>query len=260
MENHFEINYQIPNVDSIGLFKSLVKEINNTAELLGFKNLSFDDSNYLITGNFELLETKDRDYFTALSCEEKNNTFGNELSKLERLCGLVNADNIIILRNGTQLRCNLLDSIRTGERNFNYNASIGELFDNNIYLFLKHAKEIMKDSRMFLSPINTHRFSPFFSSTPTLGGFSEWWQFCKKNGIEKNGFPICYISGNPMTGSNFCKAITPEGETVRAKVTCSFIDLLKSFGSVNSKYRYLPEFCHTYTIIEIINKLNNTSK
>ena len=83
----------------------------------------------------------------------------------------------------------------------------------------------------------------------------EWWKQCVIEPVERNGYPICSIAGNPQTGSNTCWAVKPDGTLVKADVIVSFIDLLNSFGKINGRYRYLSEFCQTYALQEVVDRL-----
>lgn len=160
--------------------------------------------------------------------------------------------NVITLSDGKQLECLLNDDIKTLP-----SGSVDEerrLFCSNIQLFLKHSDEILSDSRMFLTPIFSQSFSPFFSR-PTLGAFVEWWNKCTREPVERNGYPICYISGNPMTGSHACQSVSPDGKLVKADLRVSFIELLKSFGKINGRFRNLSAFYQSYSLKDVVDRL-----
>lgn len=160
--------------------------------------------------------------------------------------------NVMTLSDGKQLECYLTDDIKTLPTG--RNDEDGRLFYSNVPLFLKHSDEILDDSRMFFTPVYSQSFSPFFSR-PTLGAFVEWWNKCTREPVERNGYPICYISGNPMTGSHACQSVTPDGKLMKANLCVSFIELLKSFGKINGRFRNLSAFYQSYSLKDVVDRL-----
>lgn len=93
----------------------------------------------------------------------------------------------------------------------------------------------MSDSRMFLCPIYSQVFSPFFNKRPRLGTFIEWWTQYPEVSCDEEGNPIYFISGNPMTGSHACYSIEKSGDCRIARER-DFLNILSSFSSVNKRY------------------------
>lgn len=143
-------------------------------------------------------------------------------------------------------------SIRSDETNIIFN-----LFKESVWLILNNSERIMNDSRMFLTPIYSQSFSPFFSnSRPRIGTFLEWWLQYPEYSRDKYGNPIYCISGNPMTGSHSCHAIDIEGN-YRKATEKSFLHILTSFGRVNSLYKNAKLTCKCYDLLDVINILRN---
>lgn len=165
--------------------------------------------------------------------------------------------NVMTLSGGRQLECYLTNNMKTLPSG--RDDEEGRLFYSNVPLFLKHSDEILGDSRMFFTPVYSQSFSPFFSR-PTLGAFVEWWNKCTRKPVERNGYPICYISGNPMTGSHACQSVAPDGKLVKADLCVSFIELLKSFGNINSRYRNLSAFYQSYSLKYVVDILKKTDE
>ena len=129
-------------------------------------------------------------------------------------------------------------------------------FKESAWLFLNNTEKIMADSRMFLAPVYSQSFSPFFSgSRPRIGTFLEWWLHYPQFSCDKEGNPIFCISGNPMTGSHACHVIDPEGNSRKASEK-SFLRILTSFGKINSLYKDAKLTCEHYELQEVIRLLD----
>lgn len=129
-----------------------------------------------------------------------------------------------------------------------------QLFYSNVNLFLDNAEVILNDSRMFLAPVYCGK-TCFVRSVPTLGIYIEFWFRCRELSVEKSGLPIYYMSGNPMTGSHACAALTPLGITVKPILKVRFIDLLKLFESINKRYSHVKGVCKVNTLEEVVCQL-----
>lgn len=247
-----EISYFFKDDRNLELIKAQLGTVNCKATQYGFGTLALNETEHTITGVFKPLPVHGIGCYAALSREGKNQDFIKELSKLERLCRLSRDSNLITLTDGRKIECHVAPEIKS--LNMGRLKENARLFFNNVLLFIEHSDAILSDSRMFLTPIYSQSFSPFFTR-PTLGAFVEWWNVCARKPIERHGYPICYISGNPMTGNHACLAVAPDGNIVKAELLTSFIGLLRSFGSINRKYRHLSELCETYSIQEVVSTL-----
>lgn len=132
-----------------------------------------------------------------------------------------------------------------------------QLFYSNVNLFLDNAEVILNDSRMFLAPVYCGK-TCFVRSVPTLGIYVEFWARCRELSVEKSGLPIYYMSGNPMTGSHACAALTPQGITVKPILKIRFIDLLKLFESINKRYCQAKGVCKVNTLEEVVCQLKHS--
>ena len=87
------------------------------------------------------------------------------------------------------------------------------VFKNFALFLLENADRIMSDSKMFLCPIYSRVFSPWFTeSRPRLGTFIELWTRYPEKSRDNDGNPIYCISGNPMNGSQACYSIDKRGD------------------------------------------------
>lgn len=132
------------------------------------------------------------------------------------------------------------------------------IFLHFVWFLLDNADKIMADSKMFLCPMYSQVFSPFFSGRPRLGTFIEWWIHHPEKSRDNDGNPIFCISGNPMTGSHGCYSIDPEGNK-RKVMERGFGAILSSFGKVNSLYKEAKENCEYYEFDEVIKILSGDS-
>lgn len=180
---------------------------------------------------------------------------GEMLDVVEQVAN-VKRVHVITLNEGRQLECLSNDDIKTLPSG---DEEERQLFYSNIHLFLKHSDEILSDSRMFLTPILSQSFSPFFKR-PTLGAFVEWWHKCAQEPVESNGYPICYISGNPMTGSHTCQSVSPDGTRVKAELCVSFSNMVKSFRNINARYHNLSAYYQSYSLKEVVSRLKKSDK
>ena len=124
-----------------------------------------------------------------------------------------NSENTITLLNGTTLFCHpkteQMEGVEEGDGRKEQDL---RFFLDHAHDFHKNADKIFQDSRMFLAPVPK---CGWFSH-PTLGIFLEWWingeeDFRKDK--EGNDALTYYMIGNPMTGSNLCQCVYPNGTT-----------------------------------------------
>ena len=169
-------------------------------------------------------------------------------------------NNFITLLNGKELECYQGKSFmgRSHQRIFKDENENMPLFENFVWFLLENAEKIMSDSRMFLCPIYSQVFSPFFTGMPRLGTFIEWWLYYPERSRDKEGNPIFCISGNPMTGSHGCYSVDKNGHA-RKVSELSFGSILKSFGKVNSLYKEVKKDCEYYEFDEVIRILSGES-
>lgn len=128
------------------------------------------------------------------------------------------------------------------------------LFYANVYNLMLNEEEIMSESRYFLSSVG------FYTSLcptlmPCIGAFVEWWKYRQQFSWTKDSMPICAISGNPMTGSSGCAAVTIGGRIFSAKLQSSLIETVKSFNRIAKRYTEAQEECESYPLEYVLSRL-----
>lgn len=129
-----------------------------------------------------------------------------------------------------------------------------ELFYANVYHLIINEHEIMSDSRYFLSSVG------FYTSinptlVPCVGAFIEWWRYRQQYSWTKDSMPICSISGNPMTGSSECKAVSVGGLLYSATLKYSLIEVVKSFNRIAKRYIEAQKECESYPLEYVLSRL-----
>ncbi len=200
--------------------------VNKMAEKHGFSKVEFDKSTRIIHIDYKAKESQGMDVYEAAALAYKNSDMERVIYKLVCLCKVLVDKPEIKLLDGTILPCYPASHVAV-DYGIDKNSD-RQLFYSNVNLFLDNADVILNDSRMFLAPVYCGK-TCFTRSVPTLGVYVEFWRKCREMSVEKNGLPIYYISGNPMTGSHACAALTLHGVTVKPTLKICFIDLLKLF-------------------------------
>lgn len=130
-------------------------------------------------------------------------------------------------------------------------------FLDHAFDFFKNADRIFQDSRMFLAPVPTH-CGLYYTGTsgfqhPTLGIYLEWW--IKNEGditkdTEGNDALTYFFAGSPMSGTNSCKCVYPDG-TVKVFSHKSFLLIWRSFMNINTKYTEAKQRHEVYSLQEV---------
>lgn len=128
------------------------------------------------------------------------------------------------------------------------------LFYANVYNLIINEHEIMSESRYFLSSVG------FYTSIcptlmPSVGAFIEWWKYRQQYSWTKDSMPICAISGNPMTGSSGCSAVSIGGRIFSAKLQGGLIEIVKSFNRIAKRYIAAQEECESYPLEYVLSRL-----
>lgn len=194
------------------------------------------------------------------------------------------ADNHIVLINGSELACypkvaqpdSFSDDNLTLDKSGKY-LVVGskpaarndmakknmqsDFFFKNAFLFYRNAHRILNDSRMFLAPVPVQNGLMYTGASgfrrPTLGVYVEWWLNCETDITkDKEGRDAltCYIVGSPMSGSNKCTCVYPDGEI--AGISHShFYNVWTSFISINTRYTKAKQKYEAYTLQEVVDIL-----
>jgi hypothetical protein len=133
-----------------------------------------------------------------------------------------------------------------------------KLFLENAFVFLENRERILSDSRMFLCPVPIQNGLAYTGISgfrhPTLGIYIEFWKACPYSNImEKDGkkWLLWHIAGSPLSGSNRCSLVNPQGETKYEQVT-PFKDIWRPFMEINTRYDKAKWRYEAYTLREVL--------
>lgn len=139
-------------------------------------------------------------------------------------------------------------------------ASVAPLFANAA-LILDNLERILHDKRLFFTPLDIKNgvayFGPGGFEHPTLGVYAQWWSECCDLSLDKQGNPIWFISGSPLSGCHACSAFDRDGNTYKPELKGMFGKVAQSFIAVNKRYRDQKNCPDAYTLEEAISVLKN---
>ncbi len=137
-----------------------------------------------------------------------------------------------------------------------------KLFYKEAFFLYENRDRILSDSRMFLTPLpfqNNLAYSGTSGlSDATLGVYLEWWTYCERSVIKKDGeihALTYYFAGSPLSGSNRCNAVTRNGETESICFSSPFYDIWRPFMTINKRYTEAKRIYQTYSLEESIARL-----
>ena len=141
----------------------------------------------------------------------------------------------------------------------NEEKELEKLFLDNAFIFLENRKRILSDSRMFLCPLPFSNSGLAYTGTggfrnPTLGIFIEFWMACTKASVmEANGrkWLVYHIAGSPLSGSNRCGLVNPQGET-KSEQVASFKGIWVPFVEINTRYDEAKSKYEAYTLRQVL--------
>lgn len=133
---------------------------------------------------------------------------------------------------------------------------------DNIALILDNAERILSDSRMFLAPLQIQNGFAYTGISgflrPTLGVYVEWWKEYYKESHDKDGNPIWFISGSPLSGCHACSSVLKDGsKTKKCDLQTTLLAVGHSFATVNNRYNEAKAKCCAYTFDQVIEILRN---
>ena len=133
------------------------------------------------------------------------------------------------------------------------------LFTENAWFLLANAEEILNDSKMFLAPVGIQNGLAYTGTSgfrrPTVGIYLQWWLYFSMASRDRNGDLLWYISGSPLSGSNCCSVVTPEGKQRKIAQRTSFSEIWKTFMDINNRYTEAKQRCEAYSLEELLVKL-----
>lgn len=140
--------------------------------------------------------------------------------------------------------------------------ALEKLFTDYAFFLYQHRDRILADSRMFLAPVAVQN-GLFYTGIsgfriPTLGVYAEWWNECKdtlRTNEDGELSLLYYLSGSPLSGVNYCKAVYADGRIEDVNLYRSFPDYWQSFMRINRRYTEAKQIYKSYTLQEVINRL-----
>ena len=140
-------------------------------------------------------------------------------------------------------------------------------FLQNAFLLFENAETILSDSRMFLAHVPIQSGVAYTGTSgfqhPTLGVYIEFWQRSGMPMTIKDGIPpftkdhkvlLYHLAGSPLSGSNNCAFVTPDGTTLHNSVS-PFIAYWPLFMKINNRYNEAKVRFQGHTIREVVDKL-----
>lgn len=133
-------------------------------------------------------------------------------------------------------------------------------FTDNAFLLLRHNKEILSDSRMFYAPVSVENDLAYIGTNglqnPVIGVYIEWWLTCEAavivDGRGNRGL-LFHFSGSPLSGSNSCQYIFPDGKII-TKHNSDFCKAWKCFRELNIKYESFKRKDNVFSIKELVGR------
>lgn len=129
----------------------------------------------------------------------------------------------------------------------------GKPFYSNAFFLLRHSKEILSDSRMFLShvpPTSAIQDEDGGIAYPTLGVFVEWWRDCKASTVEMDGRKWL-VWNIPNGQSDFCYIVSESGEVCRYKHP-KMNEVVLSLTLLASRYKDVKQGYAWFTLEEVL--------
>lgn len=137
-----------------------------------------------------------------------------------------------------------------------------KLFTDNAFFLLSHRERIMKDSRMFLTPVMIQNGLAYTGTSafhnPTVGIYLEWWAACAEAmRIDENGNRslVFHLAGSPLSGAKHCAEVYEDGRVKQIHLSY-FSSCWKPFMEVNTRYDEAKHIYQAYTLEELLDVLH----
>lgn len=101
---------------------------------------------------------------------------------------------------------------------------------------LKYADKILATPELANAPVPLSNGVGGHLPDPSLGGYIDWWINDPEYSRDKHGNYIWSVVGNPMTGSNHCRAVDDNGNDFKAELKHGIIDTARSYCTAMKKY------------------------
>ena len=132
-----------------------------------------------------------------------------------------------------------------------------KFFLEHAFYFLEKADMVFNDSRMFLAPVPIVNAIAYTGTSgfnaPTLGIYLEWWLYCKTDLLHDatgNDALTYHIAGSPLSGSNKCGCVYPNGTTATISHS-SFLPVWAGFMQNNQRYTEAKQIYESYSLKEV---------
>ena len=114
------------------------------------------------------------------------------------------------------------------------------IFTKNAFFLLAHRDRIMKDKKMFLSPVLVQSGLAYTGplKLACLGAYLEWWHSCPATQrMSEEGKPslVFRLSGSLLTGNNSCQEVYEDG-TWNTVYLPGFMNLVTQFVRIVDRY------------------------
>ena len=137
-----------------------------------------------------------------------------------------------------------------------------KLFTDNAFYLLAHRERIMKDSRMFLTPVMIQNGLAYTGTSgfhnPTVGIYLEWWAACAnamRTDEEGNRSLVFHLAGSPLSGANHCAEVYEDGRIEQVQLSY-FSSCWKPFMEINTRYDEAKHIYQAYTLEELLDVLH----
>lgn len=137
-----------------------------------------------------------------------------------------------------------------------------KLFTDNTFYLLAHRERIMRDSRMFLTPVAVTNGLAYTGTSgfnaPTVGIYLEWWAACANAmRIDEDGYRslVFHLAGSPLSGANHCSEVYEDGRIEQIHLS-SFSSCWKPFMEINTHYDEAKHIYQAYTLEELLDVLH----
>lgn len=137
-----------------------------------------------------------------------------------------------------------------------------KLFTDNAFYLLAHRERIMRDSRMFLTPVAATNGLAYTGVSgfhnPTVGIYLEWWATCgnaMRTDENGNRSLVFHLAGSPLSGANHCSEVYEDGRIEQIHLSC-FSDCWRPFMAINTRYDEAKHIYQAYTLEELLDVLN----
>lgn len=141
-----------------------------------------------------------------------------------------------------------------------------KLFTDNAFYLLAHRERIMKDSRMFLTPVAVTNGLAYTGTSgfnaPTVGVYLEWWAACAEAmriDVNGNRSLVFHLAGSPLSGANHCAEVYEDGRVKQIHLSY-FSDCWRPFMAINTRYDVAKHLYQGYTLEELLAILRNEDK